>query len=118
MSKKQTKQVKKSKQSMVTTTVTSSKAATSTKSVNKPTVNLMKVTNQTAFLEKYLRGTGRTLSEAQARANYGITNLSARISELRKAGLKVLAAPNSTGKVAYSVSARSITGSRARVFNV
>lgn len=82
-----------------------------------PSANLMKVTNQTAFLEKYLRGTGRTLSEAQARANYGISNLSARISELRKAGLKVLAAPNTTGKVAYSVSARSVTGSRARVFN-
>lgn len=102
--KKQVKQVKMTKQVKVTNVVKA------------PSANLMKVTNQTAFLERYLRGTGRTLSKAQARANYGISNLSARISELRKAGLKVLAAPNTTGKVAYSVSARSVTGSRARVF--
>lgn len=106
MSKKDKKQVKQTKQTKQVV------------QVKKPAANLMKVTNQTAFLEKYLRGTGRTLSEAQARANYGISNLSARMSELRQAGLKVLAAPNTTGKVAYSVSARSVNGSRARVFNV
>jgi hypothetical protein len=92
------------------------RAAPAKKSIQKSSANLVKITNQTAFLERYLRGTGRTLSEAQAMANYGIKNLSARMSELRQAGLKVLAAPNSTGKVAYSVSARSNTGSRARVF--
>ena len=34
--------------------------------------NLNKIKNQKAFLEGYLRGTGRTLSVAQAVANYGI----------------------------------------------
>lgn len=92
-------------------------AAPAKKSTKKKvTANLVKVSNQTAFLERYLRGTGRTLSEAQASANYGIKNLSARMSELRQAGLKVVAAPNSTGKVAYSVSARNSKGSRARTF--
>ena len=91
---------------------TVAKAVTTTKSAP----NLAKVTNQVSFLEKYLRGTGRTLSAAQARANYGIGNLAARMSEFRQAGLKVLAAPNTTGKVAYSVSARDVKGSRAAKF--
>ena len=34
--------------------------------------NLHKVKNQASFLETYLRGTNRTLSVAQAQANYGI----------------------------------------------
>lgn len=78
--------------------------------------NLAKVTNQVAFLEKYLRGTGKTLTAAQARANYGIGNLSARMSEFRKCGLKVNTTVNTTGKTAYSVSARDVNGSRARAF--
>ena len=78
--------------------------------------NLAKVTNQVAFLEKYLRGTGRTLSAAQASANYGIKNLPARMSEFRKCGLQVKTMVNTTGKTTYTVSARDIKGSRARVF--
>ncbi len=82
--------------------------------VNK--VNLCKVKNQTAFLEGHLRGTGRTISAAQASANYGIKKLSARISELRSAGLKVSTSTNSAGNIAYKVSARDSAGSRARAF--
>jgi len=78
--------------------------------------NLAKVTNQVAFLEKYLRGTGKTLTAAQAAANYGIKNLPARMSEFRKCGLQVKTMVNSTGKTAYAVLARDVTGSRARAF--
>jgi hypothetical protein len=78
--------------------------------------NLAKVTNQVAFLEKYLRGTGKTLTAAQASANYGIKNLPARMSEFRKCGLQVKTMVNTTGKTAYAVSARDVTGSRARAF--
>ena len=78
--------------------------------------NLAKVKNQKAFLEKYLRGTGRTLSVDQARANYGIMKLSARISELRDAGLVVYTETNSKGNTAYRIVARDIKGSRAIKF--
>jgi hypothetical protein len=78
--------------------------------------NLAKVTNQVAFLEKYLRGTGKTLTAAQAAANYGIKNLPARMSEFRKCGLNVKTTVNTTGKTAYAVSARDVKGSRARAF--
>lgn len=95
---------------------TSTKAVKATKST--PVANLAKVTNQTSFLEKYLRGTDRTLSVAQAAANYGIKNLSARMSEMRKAGLKVETLTNTSGKTAYRVSARDVRGSRARLFSI
>jgi hypothetical protein len=72
---------------------------------------------QVQFLESYLRGTARTLSEAQARATYGIMNLRARMSELRTAGLKIRVSKNSQGRVAYAVSSRDINGSRAAIFN-
>jgi Helix-turn-helix domain len=94
-------------------------AKTATKTAIKaPVANLAKVTNQVSFLEKYLRGTDRTLSVAQASANYGIQNLSARMSEFRKCGLKVETLTNSTGKTAYRVSARDVNGSRAKLFSV
>ena len=79
--------------------------------------NLAKVANQVAFLEKYLRGTGKTLTAAQAKANYGIGNLSARMSEFRKCGLNVKTSVNTTGKTAYAVTARDTTGSRAKYFS-
>lgn len=78
--------------------------------------NLAKVTNQVAFLEKYLRGTGKTLTAAQAAANYGIKNLPARMSEFRKCGLNVKTTVNSTGKTSYSVSSRDVDGKRAKFF--
>lgn len=102
-----------------TTKVTATKSKVSTtKTVAKkaPTANLAKVTNQVAFLETYLRGTGKTLSAAQAKANYGIKNLSARMSEFRKCGLNVNTTVNTSGKTAYAVTARDVKGSRARLF--
>ena len=82
------------------------------------TTNLNKVKNQVSFLEKHLRGTGRTLSVAQAKANYGIMKLSARICEMRDAGLVVYTETNSTGNTAYRISARDVNGSRARMFAI
>jgi hypothetical protein len=73
-------------------------------------------TTQKAFLEQYLRGTGRTLTSPQAQALYGIKNLRARICELRQAGLQVNRERNTVGRMAYSVSSRDVSGSRARVF--
>ena len=80
--------------------------------------NLAKVKNQKAFLEKYLRGTGRTLSVDQAVANYGIEKLSARICEMRDAGLVVYTETNSAGNTAYRISARDVKGSRAKMFAI
>jgi hypothetical protein len=71
---------------------------------------------QNQFLETHLRGTGKSMTEAQARATYGIKNLRARMTDLRNAGLVVRVEPNSEGKAKYSVSARDINGSRAKVF--
>ena len=78
--------------------------------------NLNKVKNQKAFLEGYLRGTGRTLSAKQATANYGITQLAARMHELKKMGLKVSTVTNTAGNNAYRISARDVTGSRSKIF--
>ena len=104
-----------------TTKTTATKSKTTTKAVKTvakkaPVANLAKVTNQVAFLETYLRGTGKTLSAAQAAANYGILNLPARMSEFRKCGLNVRTDVNTTGKTVYAVSARDSKGSRARAF--
>jgi hypothetical protein len=69
---------------------------------------------QNEFLEQFLRGTGRTISSRQAESTYGIKNIRARMSELRSAGLKVRSVKNSMGRTAYTISARDVTGSRAR----
>lgn len=74
-------------------------------------------TNQTAFLETYLRGTGRTITAADAKARFGINNLSARVSEMRDAGLDVRTETATTGKARYRVVARDVNGSRAKVFS-
>jgi hypothetical protein len=73
-------------------------------------------TTQNEFLETYLRGTGRTLSSAQARSTFGIQNIRARMTELRGAGLKVKSTVNTEGRTAYQISARDVTGSRANIF--
>ena len=75
-------------------------------------------TNQTAFLETYLRGTGKTLTAADAKARFGIQNLTARMSELRAAGLNVKTDLATTGKTRYAVTARDMSGSRAKMFTV
>lgn len=71
---------------------------------------------QNEFLEKHLRGTGRSLSARQASSLYGIKNIRARMTELRGAGLKVNRSLNTEGRSAYSISARDVTGSRAGLF--
>ena len=81
------------------------------------TTNLHKVRNQKSFIETYLRGTGRTLSAEQARANYGIAQLPARIYEMKQAGLVVKTVKNTSGNTAYRIVDRDVTGSRARVFS-
>lgn len=74
-------------------------------------------TTQVEFLESYLRGTGKSLSEAQAKATYGIQNLRARMTDFRHAGLTVRRAKNTEGRAKYSVSARDKAGSRAKLFS-
>lgn len=69
---------------------------------------------QNEFLESHLRGTGRSMSAAQAKSTYGIANLSARISELRTMGLRVRTARNTAGRTMYSISRRDVTGYQGR----
>ena len=69
-----------------------------------------KVKGQSRFLEMHLRGTGRTLTEAQASARYGIQNLTARVFDLRQLGLNVQV---DAGK--YAMTARDVNGSRAKI---
>ena len=73
--------------------------------------------NQTAFLETYLRGTGRTITAADAKARFGIKNLSARMSDLRNVGLTVRVDTATSGKARYAVSARDGIGSRGKLFS-
>lgn len=74
-------------------------------------------TTQVSFLEKYLRGTGKTLSEAQAAATFGVLNLRARLTEMRQAGLTVRKTTNTAGKTAYAVSRRDIVGGQAKLYS-
>jgi len=64
--------------------------------------------NQNERLIKYLRGTGRSLSAAQAESRFGIKNISARMSELRDDGFSVRTDVNTTGLTVYSVSRRKV----------
>ena len=73
--------------------------------------------SQNRFLESYLRGTGRTLTSRDASARFGIQNLRARMTQLRQAGLRVIAEPSTTGRVRYRVSARDVWGRRVRAFS-
>jgi len=75
-------------------------------------------TTQVAFLEKYLRGTSRTLTEAQAASLFGIQNLRARVSELRDLGLNVQTVPTkTTSRSAYRVSRRDVFGGQFKLTN-
>lgn len=108
--------MKRTTKSTVTSKVTKAVKSVAKAVTKKATPNLAKVTNQKAFLESYLRGTGRTLSVAQAKANYGIEKLSARISEMRDAGLVIYTDENTAGKATYRIVARDVKGSRAAKF--
>jgi len=74
-------------------------------------------TTQNEFLEQYLRGTGREMTVAQAKATFGIQRLPARVHELRKAGLNVYTRKNYQGRAAYRIVARDVNGSRAKLFS-
>lgn len=63
-------------------------------------------TSQLDFLVEYLQGTGRELSAAQAQSLFGIQNLRARMTELRKDGYRVRTRINTLGRTAYAVSRR------------
>tara|TARA_B100000579_G_scaffold406405_1_gene392830 strand:+ start:282 stop:539 length:258 start_codon:yes stop_codon:yes gene_type:complete len=73
-------------------------------------------TNQKTFLENYLRGTGKTLTAKDAKARFGIQQLPARISEMKAAGLNVKTDIATTGATRYSITARDVNGSRAKMF--
>lgn len=68
---------------------------------------------QNELLQEYLRGTGRELTVAQARSQFGIKNLRARVHELRKTGLNVLSRKNYRGAGAFRITSRDQNGSRA-----
>jgi|TARA_R110000851_G_scaffold310272_1_gene469974 hypothetical protein len=74
------------------------------------------LSTQNTFLETYLRGTNKTITAADAKARFGIQNLTARMSELRGAGLDVRVDTATTGKARYAMRARDIIGSRAKMF--
>jgi Helix-turn-helix domain len=69
---------------------------------------------QNQFLVTHLRGTGRELTVAEARARYGIHNLRARVSELRAAGVRVATRKTPHGTAAYRIPVRLQDGSRPR----
>ncbi len=72
---------------------------------------------QVQFLETHLRGTGRTITEDQARATYGVMNLRARLTDMRAAGLNIRrVATKTTGKSAYAISRRDVFGYQGRTF--
>jgi hypothetical protein len=74
-------------------------------------------TTQNRFLEDYLRGTNRRLTCRQASATFGIKNLRARMSELRKIGLDVSTVDRTLdGRVKYGVNSQNQQGSRSRSF--
>ena len=70
--------------------------------------------SQNKFLETYLRGTNKSLTESQARALYGIKNLRARMTELRHVGLRVSRIKTDTHRTAYRISRRDVNGSQAK----
>lgn len=71
---------------------------------------------QNKFLEQYLRGTNRTLTEAQAQSLFGVRNLRARICELRDLGLRVQTVPTkTTSRSAYRISRRDVFGMQSKV---
>ncbi len=71
---------------------------------------------QVEFLETHLRGTGREMSAAQAKATYGIGNLRSRMTDLRQMGLQVRTTKNTEGRTTYSVSRRDVFGGQFKRF--
>lgn len=75
------------------------------------------LSTQVEFLEKHLRGTGRTMSAKQANATYGIKNIRARMTEFRQAGLQVRTTKNKNGLSMYAISRRDVCGDQFKKFN-
>jgi hypothetical protein len=71
---------------------------------------------QLEFLQDHLRGTNESITAKDAVAMYGIKKLGARLYQLKKAGLKVRSFTTGCGReLAYKVSARDLSGSRAKL---
>lgn len=68
--------------------------------------------NQKTKIVRYLRGTGRTLTNQEALYKFDVKNLSARMSEIRQMGLRVRTRKTKSGDTAYAISARDLNGSR------
>jgi hypothetical protein len=77
--------------------------------------NVKHTATQNQTLVAHLRGTQRELTAAQAKAQFGIQNLRARIAELRQAGLVVSTRKTTKGTAAYRISSRLQDGSRKQV---
>jgi hypothetical protein len=71
---------------------------------------------QLEFLQDLMRGTNVALTAKEARNTYDIQQFGARLHQLKKAGLKVRSFATGCGReLAYKVSARDLTGSRAKL---
>ena len=75
----------------------------------------MSNTTQKQRLETLLRGTNRCITVSEAREQYGIKNLRARICEMSADGLKIRR--KQVGRAfAYGISARDSKGKRTRLY--
>jgi hypothetical protein len=73
-------------------------------------------TTQLQFLQNYLRGTNITITAREAKERFGIAKLHARLYEIKMAGLRIRSKSTGNNKeLAYKVSARDLTGSRAKL---
>ena len=71
---------------------------------------------QLEFLQTHMRGTDVELTAKEASSMYDIKKLGARLHQLKEAGLKVRSHATGCGReLAYKVSARDLTGSRAKL---
>lgn len=72
--------------------------------------------NQNGKIEKFLRGKNRSLSVAQAHSLFKIGSLTKRISEMRKAGLKIETIIGKDRKAKYKIEAKDVRGSTKTKF--
>lgn len=71
-----------------------------------------KTLSQPARVERYLRGTGRRLTVAEAQSQLKISSFSSVVNRLRKAGLSVIREDGGQ----YRISSRDRLGGRSYVF--
>lgn len=65
--------------------------------------------SQKELLVSYLCDTGRSISNPQAQARFGVKNLRARMSEIRKEGFIVSRETNKKGDTIYLVSSKKVS---------